>query len=291
MNVTPPTSGAANAHGTSPLPAANSSLADFLLAKAPADSTQDFRAIAASLFGVESTTTAPAQAPVLGPDAAKKPAGLQDESKSRKSEEATDPTAGMAHPELTVPLPVPPAAALDVTPKQEAATDPVSLLEIKTALKDPAMFAGRNLSNRNDKAADAASSLLSTPSKMLGTITPPSSLPEADTPAPTVVMGKVQKELPIFGSENPHLPGPTAPPSDLIQAKELAARAVASGATITTARKPADGSGQPPSSESAKPVLTAAANPDRPAPPTHVPIEVATVLLPPVATVEVASTA
>lgn len=286
MNVTPPTSGAANAHGASPLPTANSSLADFLLANAPANSAQDFRALAAAMFGVESTTAALAQTPIQGPDEVKKPTGgLQDESESRKSKESPAPIAGMANPELTVPLPVPPAPALNLTPTTGPATGPISLPSIKAALKDPAMFGGRNSSDSGENAADAASDLPFT-------ITPPSSFTEADTPAPTVVMGKVQKELPTFGSENLHLLEPTAPASDLNQANESVARAVASGAAITTARKPADKeSSQPPSTETAKQVSTAAASPDPPIPPTHTPIEVATVLLPPVATVEVASTA
>jgi flagellar hook-length control protein FliK len=297
VNVTPPTSGAANAHGASPLPAANSSLADFLLANAPANSGQDFRAIAAAMFGVESTTATPAQAIAQGPDAAKKPSvGPQDESEFRKSKESPDPVAGMAHPELTVPLPVLPAPPLDFTPKPGPVTGPVRLLDIKAALKDPAMFAGQNLGDSGEKVADAASSLPSTPSETLKTIMPPPSFTEAGPPAPTVIMGKVQKELPTFGGDKPHLLERPAPPSDLMQTKEPVARLVAPAASITAARKAADdGSGQPPSIETAKPVSTAATHPDRPTPPTHVPIAVnpglevspVTVSLPPAAMVEV----
>ncbi|MGH7490678.1 MAG: hypothetical protein ACREMY_34450, partial [bacterium] len=268
---------------------------------APAHSAQDFRAIAATMFGVESTTAAPAQTPVQESDVAKKPAaGLQDESESRKSKESPDPIVGMAHPELIVPLPVLPAPVLDLTAKPGPASGPVSLLDIKAALKDPAMFAGRNLSDSGEKVADGASSLPSTPSETLKTITPPSSFTEADRPAPTVIMGKVQKELPTNVGDNPHLLERTAPLDDLLKAKESVARLVASAAGITTARKTADdGSGQPPSSETAKPVPTAAANPDRPTPPTHSPIAVnpglevspAAVSLPPAVMIEVTSAA
>ncbi|MGH9551478.1 MAG: flagellar hook-length control protein FliK, partial [Terriglobales bacterium] len=121
-----------------------------------------------------------------------------------------------------------------------------------------------------------------------------------DRPAPTVIMGKVQKELPTNVSDNPHLLERTALLDDLLKAKESVARLVASAAGTTTARKTGDdGSGQPPSSETAKPVPTAAANPDRPTPPTHSPIAVnpglevspAAVSLPPAVMIEVTSAA
>ncbi len=251
------------------------------------------------MFGVEGTTAAPAQTPVQGADATKKPGtSPQNESESRESKESPDPIAGMAHPELTVPLPVLPAPALDYAPKPGPATGPVSLLGIEAALKDPAMLAGRNLSDSREKVADAASSLPSTASEMLKTITPPSSFTEADTPAPTVIMGKGQKELPTFGGDKPNLLEHTAPPDDLLQAKEPGVRLVASAASITTARKAADdGSVQPPRVETAKQVATAAPNPNRPTPPAHAPIAVnpgpevspATVSLPTAAMVEVTS--
>ena len=130
------------------------------------------------------------------------------------------------------------------------------------------MFAGQNLSDSGEKLAEAAS-LPSTPSETLKTNTPPSSLTEADTPAPTVIMGEVQKELPPFVGGNPHLLERTVPPDGLMRAKEPAARSAAFPATGTTAKKTADdGSNQLPSSEPAKQVLTPAANPSLPALPT-----------------------
>ena len=296
MNVTPPTSGAANAHGASPLPAANSSLADFLLAGAPANSAQDFRAIAAALFGVESTTAAPAQAPVQGAATVKKSAsGPQDESESHKSKDSPGPIAGMAHPELTVPLPVLPAP-FDVAPMAGPEPSPVSLLEVKATLNDPAVFADRNLSDSGENVADTASSLPFTASETLKTIALPSSPTEAAPPASTIIMGEVKKELPAFVGDSPHLPEPAAPPDDMMQVKESVTKLVASAATISTARKTADdGSGQPPSTGTVKQVSTAAASPSRPTPPTHAPIAVnhapevspVTVSLPPAAMVEV----
>ena len=182
MNVTPPNSGTASAHGAAPLQPSNSSLADFLLAGLPANSGGDFRAIAAALFGVESSSAGTTQAPAQESPAVKKPADSpQDESKSQKSKESADPGSLAAYPELIVPLPVPLAPPVVFALKPEPTTAAVSLLDITAVLKKPAMFAGQSLSDSGEKLAEAAS-LPPTPSGTLKPTTPASSVTEADTP-------------------------------------------------------------------------------------------------------------
>ena len=150
MNVTPPNSGAASPHGPSSLQTANSSLADFLLAGTSANSGQDFRQIAAALFGLESTTASPAQAPAQKPAPGKKSAASpQEEGETHKSKETEDPSSAAAHPELTIPLPVVPTPLLNIAATPGPATGPSSLPDIKAVLKDAAMFAGGELVSRS----------------------------------------------------------------------------------------------------------------------------------------------
>ncbi len=275
MNVTPPNSGTASAHGAAPLQPTNSSLADFLLAGLPANSGDDFRAIAAALFGVESSSVSPAQIPAQESATVKKPADSpQDESKSRKSKESADPGSLATHPELTAALPTPLTPPVCFALRPEPTAVAVSLTDITAVLKKAAMFAGQNLSDNGEKPADAAS-LPFTPSEMLKTTTPASSLTEADTPGPTVIMSEVHKELPPFVGDNPRLLERTVPSDGLMRAKEPAPRSAAFPATGTTAKKTADDeSNQLSSTEPAKQASTPAANPNQPALPTSAPVTV-----------------
>ena len=136
------------------------------------------------------------------------------------------------------------------------------------------MSAGQNLSDNGEKPADAAS-LPFTPSETLKTTTPASSLTEAETPVPTVILGDVQKELPPIVGDNPRLLERTVPSDGLMRAKAPAARSAAFPATGTTATKTADDeSNQLSSTEPAKQASTPAANSSQPALPTSAPVTV-----------------
>ncbi len=276
MNVTPPNPGAAGAHGASPLPTANSSLADFLLAGSPANSGDDFRTIAAALFGVASTTASPAQAPAQEIAAGKTPvAGAQDKTETHKNKESDEPTFAAAHPELTVALPALPAPMLDSGSKPEVANGPVGLPDIRAVLKSSAMLSSRTLSDGIAKLPDAASSQPSSPSDAVKTTTPASSLTEANTPAPTVVISEVHKDLPPFTSGKPNLMERSKFPDGLMPAKETAAQSVAAPATGATAKQnTGDGSNQASSGDPAKEVSTLVGNPSQPSLPTDAPIAV-----------------
>ena len=275
MNVTPPNSGAASAHSPSSLPTANSSLADFLQAGSPASSGQDFREIAAALFGLESTTAspaAPAQEPAPGKKSAASP---QEEGEPHKSNETGDPSSAAAHPELTVPLPVVPTPLLNVTPKPGPATGPPSLPDIKAVLKDAAMFAGRMVIDHNERRADATSGQASTPAEKPETTTPPVALNEQDKQEPAAIEGDVQKELPPALGDDLPLVERMATSDGVTRAKAPGARVFASPEASTAAKKTtADGSDQPQSSELAKQVSAPATGPNQPAPPTHAPVAV-----------------
>jgi hypothetical protein len=116
VNVTPPTSGAGNEHLANAQPA-NSSMADLLFADSPGKSGQDFRAIAAALFGADSSTSSPAQLPDKKLTPAKATSRLpQEEPDTRKSNESPDPSSAPAYPGLTVPPLDIPKPSLDVAP-------------------------------------------------------------------------------------------------------------------------------------------------------------------------------
>ena len=275
MNVTPPNSGAASPHGASSLPTANSSLADFLLAGTPASSGQDFRQIAAALFGLESTTASPAQAPAQEPAPGKKSAASPQECETRKSKESDDPSSAAAHPELSVSLPVVPTALLNVAPKPEPATGAPSLPDINAVLKDPAMFAGRTVVDHNERRADATSGQASAPAEKPETITPPVSLNEQDKQELAAIERDVQKELPPALGDDLPLVERTATRDGVKRAKAPGARLFASPETSMAANKTtADGSDQSQSSELAKQVSTQATGPNQPAPPTLAPVAV-----------------
>lgn len=260
MNITPPTSGTVSAHSAAPLQPANASLADLLLAGSPANSGQDFRAIAAALFGVESSTASPTQAPAKESTTGKKPVTSPfGETETRKSNESDDPGSAAAHPELTVPLPTLPAPLLDHTPKPEAVTARVGLPNLKATLKDPAMFTGRTASDSGEKLTNTASIKPPTVPDTPETIAPPSLFSELETQAPTVIKGDFQNELtPTPRGKTPWVERP-APADGVKQSKEPAAPMVASPPTSTTAKKSSDdGSNQPLSTELLKQVSTPA---------------------------------
>jgi len=265
----------ASAHSPSPLQPTNASLADFLLAGSPANSSQDFRAIAAALFGVESSTASPTQAPAkesaTGEKTVTSPLG---ETETRKNNESADPGSAAAHPELTVPLPTLPAPLLDLAPKPEVVTAQVGLPNLKATLKDPAMFTDGTASDRGEKLTNTAPIQPPT-ARTPETIAPPSLFSELETQAPTAIKGDVQKELtPTPSGKTPWVERP-APAHGVTQSKEPAAPLVASPATSTTAKKsPDDGSDQPPSTELLKQVSTPAPNPIQPNLPTYAPAAV-----------------
>ncbi len=120
MHTTPIT-GANAALNASPAPSANSSLANFLLAGASGNA-QDFRSIAAALFGVVSSPLG--QETVRGKDpidakgsGASAPAGKAEGGKSKKPSDLASPLA--TYPEMTVPIVVP-EAIVQAPPKQES---------------------------------------------------------------------------------------------------------------------------------------------------------------------------
>ncbi len=111
MNVTPPNSSAVAAHGATPALPKNLSLADLLFADSPANAGSDFRAIAATLFGVGNSTQT--QSPITSTSSGKKPAAIVPEEKpdTRKGKEISDPASAGAAAELlvaaqTVPVPL-----------------------------------------------------------------------------------------------------------------------------------------------------------------------------------------
>lgn len=98
MSATHPIYGAGSAPKAAPVQPANSPLADFLLANASGDAAQDFKTIAATLFGGANSTPANAQAAAKGPVA-------KDEFGIRKSKETSNSSLALVtHPESPVPL-------------------------------------------------------------------------------------------------------------------------------------------------------------------------------------------
>ncbi len=106
MSATHPISGAATAAKATSAPSAHSSLADFLLAGAPGNAGDDFRTIAATLFGVANSAPAKTQAPAKDP-AAKEPGDIRKESQGKAKDDkdsSGQASALAAHPELSVAL-------------------------------------------------------------------------------------------------------------------------------------------------------------------------------------------
>jgi hypothetical protein len=135
VNVTPPLSGTRSAHSASPAQPANSSLADLLLADAPAKAASNFRTIAAALFGVGSSTPTSAQTLAKGVVDGKKTTGMPgDKSDNRK--ETPDPAFPGIHPELTVPLQNVPVPLIQVPPQSESADGAVARQGLNPGAKD-----------------------------------------------------------------------------------------------------------------------------------------------------------
>ena len=123
MNSTPPIFAATTAHGTWPALPKNLSLADLLFADSPSNAASDFRAIAATLFGVDSSTQP--QTPANVATSAKKfVAGVSaDKTDTRKLKEISDPASSGANAELLVPLENVPALPIQVSVKPNGGDD------------------------------------------------------------------------------------------------------------------------------------------------------------------------
>jgi hypothetical protein len=103
VSATHPISGAATAAKATPAPSAHSSLADFLLAGAPGNAGDDFRTIAATLFGVANSAPAKTQAPAKDP-AVKEPGDIRKNEAKDDKDSSGQASALAAHPELSVAL-------------------------------------------------------------------------------------------------------------------------------------------------------------------------------------------
>ena len=123
MNSTPPIFAAATAHGAWPALPKNLSLADLLFADSPSNAASDFRAIAAALFGVDSSTQT--QSPANFATSAKKfvAGGSADKTDTRKLKETSDPASSGANAELPVPLENVPVAPIQVSVKPNGGDD------------------------------------------------------------------------------------------------------------------------------------------------------------------------
>jgi flagellar hook-length control protein FliK len=111
VNVTPPNSSAIAAQSASPAQPKNLSLADLLFADSPANAASNFRAIAATLIGVESSTQT--QSPVKSSSNVKKPgAGVSEEKlnpsndKEMSSPALSDAPVQLLVPPQNVPMPL-----------------------------------------------------------------------------------------------------------------------------------------------------------------------------------------
>jgi flagellar hook-length control protein FliK len=123
VNVTPPISGAVAAQGSSPVLPKNSSLADLLFADSPANAASDFRAIAATLFGLESS--AQTQSPTNSAPPGNKPAAILPEEKpdTRKGKEVSDPAFAGVAAELLVPPQTVPVPLIPTPPKLDSSAE------------------------------------------------------------------------------------------------------------------------------------------------------------------------
>jgi flagellar hook-length control protein FliK len=157
---TTPISGAAVALKASSAPSANSSLADLLLADASGNAGLDFRAIAATLFGVAGSTGGQTIASAKDSNTTKKPvasAPMKD-SEDSKDKALSDPASTLAmHPELTAPIVVP-EAVVPGSPKRgdleaEERVKAASVPEAATSLTGAAALTTR-MQIKSDEIAD-----------------------------------------------------------------------------------------------------------------------------------------
>lgn len=211
MNATPQISGAATAHGPSPTLAAESPLAGFLLASSAASADQDFRSIAAAMFGTAGPSANQAPTTAKDPVAAKKSllGPAVNEFETRRGKAAADPASfSVAHPELTAPLLNISASPLQIVPKQteseqvaptpEAKTGPLDLRQISARLESAALSVDPAASNApaacaaSDAVLNEQFALSETPS----TTTPISPAKKQDMNAAAIVEGDgVRKAL------------------------------------------------------------------------------------------------
>jgi hypothetical protein len=282
VNITPPNSGTASAHCASHAQPASSSLADFLLAGAPANSGDDFKTIAAALFGANSSTASPAQ-PVT--TEAKTVTGLsQDKAAARtgkdgdKDKELSDSTTGSLFPGLTIPLQTVHQASFDSGPNSKAETESstLGLPNVKATLEAAGLFAGLKQTSSDDKLA-GASQHRSAPLEAQGTITPPSALNQADSQASAAAIKSPDGKQPLVDlGVMPLVEQPKAAAA-VMEAKKTAVRTVPAP-TVAAKRAAADGSREasvkePGSTEPAKTGSVQATNITEPILPIAAPIK------------------
>jgi hypothetical protein len=141
VNVTPPNSSAIGPQGATPALPKNLSLADLLFADSPANAASDFRSIAATLFGVWSSTQT--QSPTNSAIPGKKPVAVVSAEKpeARKGKEISDSAFAGAAAELLIPpqtVPVPLIQALVVqVPAKLDASDEKQLNSVVGAAATP----------------------------------------------------------------------------------------------------------------------------------------------------------
>jgi hypothetical protein len=246
VNITPPNSGTASAHHASHAQPASSSPADFLFPGAPANSGDDFNSIAAALFGANSSNASPTQ-PVTAE--AKTVTGLShDKAEARtgkdgdKDKELSDSTTGALFPGLIIPLQTVHQPSLDSRPQSKAETDSstLGLPNVKSTLDAAGLFAGIKQTNSDAKLADV-SQHRSAPLEAPETITPPSALNQADSPASAAAIKSHDGKQPVVDLGVMPLVGQPKAANAVMQAKETAVRTVPAP-TVTAKKAAADGS-------------------------------------------------
>jgi flagellar hook-length control protein FliK len=261
VNATPPIAAAGTAHAASHLPAADSSLADFLLADSPANAGQDFRSIAATFFAAADSIGDPVQAPGKNSVAGKKsPPGLpKDESEPRDSKDAADAaSAATAHPELTVPLLPLPAPPIQTSPRPEPEAGTLGLKDAAESTR-PQINSDQIAAKL---AAGAASSVLKTPQA----IVPPTSGSQSEVPEPATNERAGPEELQsgLAGSQLPSLQ-PTAVQDGIKLVNDALPQIVHTPASGAPAKKPSGyRSESAASGVLAKPVAAQTTNTEKP---------------------------
>jgi len=247
VNATPQISGAATPHGPSPAPSPDSSLAGLLLAGSASSADQDFRSIAAAMFGAAST--AANQAPTATKDsiAAKRnllgPAG--NEFETRKGKAAADPaSSATAHPELTAPLLNISPSPLPTDPKQtgseqaaptpEAMMGPLDLQQISARLESAALAVNPAASNASASAArDEALNQQFALSETLSEIMPSSPARQQDVTAAAIEDDGLKRTL--SSADNPLTQAPAI--GDGVKQGQEAAAQIASIPIISATTK------------------------------------------------------
>jgi hypothetical protein len=281
VNATPQISGAASAHSPSTALAADSSLAGFLLASPAASADQDFRSIAAAMFGAASTPANPAPTTVKDPVVAKKAvSGLaENELETRKSKAIADPASpAVAHPELTVPPLNIPAPSLRTMPQQiggeqvaptpDAMPEPLDPSPLSARLEHgaPPVDRAKTASNTtplqtaNDAALNEQFALSQTPS----TTTPIPPAKQQGVKGPANVEGANLRKMPSAAGDDP-LTQPAMIGDGVKQGQEAAAQIASIPIISATAKKSTGDRSQGASvGGTAKNATTQATNVDKP---------------------------